>query len=62
MAADEQVLVVPRAALPDRAGEPDRIVADARRLENEVGFQAAISLERSLADALGYWRAQADAG
>jgi nucleoside-diphosphate-sugar epimerase len=49
-------------ALPDRAGEPRQLVADTSRLEKEVRFRAAIGLERALADALDYWRAEARAG
>jgi nucleoside-diphosphate-sugar epimerase len=45
-------------ALPDRAGEPPRIVADVSRLRHEVSFQPARSLETGLADALSFWSQQ----
>jgi nucleoside-diphosphate-sugar epimerase len=35
-------------ALPRRAGEPERLVADTRRLRDEVGFRPAISLEQGI--------------
>jgi len=37
-------------ALPRRAGEPDRLVADTRRLSGEVGFAPAIALEQGIAE------------
>ena len=43
-------------ALPDRAGEPPRIVAKVDRLKKEVGFDAARSIEQGLQEALVYWR------
>ena len=36
-------------ALPDRADEPPYIVADSRRLREEVGFQPAIALRAGIA-------------
>ncbi|MBC7102128.1 MAG: NAD(P)-dependent oxidoreductase [Parvibaculum sp.] len=45
-------------ALPDRPGDPPRIVADTRRLREELGFRPSISLEQGLGDALSYWRAR----
>ena len=42
-------------ALPDR-DEPERIVADVRRLTEEVGFRAIRPLEQGLAEALDWWR------
>ena len=44
--------LVQLGALPDRAGEPARIVAEVSRLSREVGFTAQWSLERGLSDAL----------
>ncbi|MFN4230106.1 NAD-dependent epimerase/dehydratase family protein [Parvibaculum sp.] len=43
-------------ALPDRPGEPPRIVADTRRMREELGFVPAISLEQGLRDVLDFWR------
>jgi nucleoside-diphosphate-sugar epimerase len=45
-------------ALPDRPGDPPRIVADTRRLREELGFRPSISLEQGLGGALSYWRAR----
>jgi nucleoside-diphosphate-sugar epimerase len=42
-------------ALADRPGEPRRIVAEVRRLRNEVGFQPAHTLDEGLLHALQYW-------
>ena len=42
-------------ALIDREGEPPRIVADTRRLREEVGFRAARSLDEGLADTYSWW-------
>jgi nucleoside-diphosphate-sugar epimerase len=44
-------------ALPDRAGEPPLLVADVRRLRDEVGFTPAWSLPAGLAQTLGGGRA-----
>ncbi|MFN7002646.1 MAG: NAD-dependent epimerase/dehydratase family protein [Roseinatronobacter sp.] len=43
-------------ALPDRIGDPPRIVAKIDRLRDEVGFRPAIDLETGLARALEHWR------
>lgn len=43
-------------ALPDRPGEPIRLVGDARRLNEEVGFVPERSLTEGLADAVSWWR------
>ena len=43
-------------ALPDRAGEPPRIVADVRRLRREVGYQPAISMEERLGETYRWWQ------
>jgi nucleoside-diphosphate-sugar epimerase len=37
-------------AVPRRPGEPDRLVADTRRLTGEVGFAPAIALEQGIAE------------
>lgn len=49
-------------ALPDRAGEPPFIVADTRRLGDEVGFRNMHSLDEGLSNALQFWRTQAEGG
>jgi nucleoside-diphosphate-sugar epimerase len=43
-------------ALPDRAGEPLSLVADVSRLQDEIGYLPAITLDRGFRDALEYWR------
>ena len=43
-------------ALPDRAGEPPRIVADVSRLRREVGYQPAISMEERLGETYRWWQ------
>ncbi|HEV7527522.1 MAG TPA: NAD(P)-dependent oxidoreductase [Solirubrobacteraceae bacterium] len=43
-------------ALPRRPGEPDALVADTRRLRDEVGFAPAIALERGIAQAVASLR------
>jgi nucleoside-diphosphate-sugar epimerase len=45
-----------RGALPPRPGEPERLVADTRRLRGEVGFEPRISLEEGIADTVAWWR------
>jgi nucleoside-diphosphate-sugar epimerase len=45
-------------ALPDREGEPERIVAKVARLRDEVGFQPARDLRTGLTEALDWWRAR----
>jgi nucleoside-diphosphate-sugar epimerase len=42
-------------ALPDRADEPPRIVAEVSRLRDEVKFRPARSLDAGLRDALAFW-------
>ena len=44
--------------VPSRPDEPTRLVADIARLRQEVSFEPKISLERGLADAIGWWRKQ----
>ena len=43
-------------ARPAPAGEPGVLVADARRLREEVGFAPRFDLETGLADAIAWWR------
>lgn len=43
-------------ALPMRAGEPDRLVANAGRLIHEVGFRPRIGFDEGLADAVDWWQ------
>jgi nucleoside-diphosphate-sugar epimerase len=45
-------------ALETRAAEPAAIVADTRRLREEVGFASNVGLEQGLAEAVDWWRAQ----
>ncbi len=45
-------------ALPNRAGEPPRIVADVHRLRDEVGFRPSRSLDEGLAETYAWWRRQ----
>jgi nucleoside-diphosphate-sugar epimerase len=42
--------------VPDRPFEPQMIVADTRRLNNEVGFHPRYDLDSGLRDALEHWR------
>ena len=48
-------------ALPDRVGEPTRITANVDRLRQATGFAPSGTLDLKLADALEYWRGQAQA-
>jgi nucleoside-diphosphate-sugar epimerase len=43
-------------ALPQRAGEPPRLVADTQRLRDEVGFTPRLSLRDGIADTVAWWR------
>lgn len=45
-------------ALAPRKGEPARLVADTRRLEQEVGFSPCIALEDGIEQAVAWWRAE----
>ena len=49
--------LVRRGALPDRPGDPARLVADVSRLQDEVGFRARWQLFDGLADTASWWRA-----
>ena len=44
-------------ALPSRAGEPERLVADVDRLRTEVGFSPSIGLKQGIAETVAWWRA-----
>ena len=46
-----------RGALPDREGDPPRLVADVSRLREEVGFAPRIALHEGLAGTLEWLRA-----
>lgn len=45
-------------ALPDRPNDRPRIVADVRRLRNELGFNPACTLEQRLTETYLWWCAQ----
>ena len=45
-------------ARPAPAGEPGVLVADARRLRDEVGFTPRFGLESGIADAVAWWRGE----
>ncbi len=47
-------------ALPDRAGEPLAITANVALLRQATGFVPSGTIDHKLADALGYWRGQAE--
>lgn len=47
--------LVQLGALPNRADDPPRIVADVSRLRDEANFVPARDLETGLRDALSYW-------
>jgi nucleoside-diphosphate-sugar epimerase len=55
------VELIDRGARPLAPGEPQRIVADVRRLSREVGFEARISLADGLASTVEWWRERARA-
>jgi nucleoside-diphosphate-sugar epimerase len=44
--------------LPDRAAEPEEIVADVTRLRDEVGFAPTLTLTEGVADTVAWWREQ----
>jgi nucleoside-diphosphate-sugar epimerase len=48
--------LVRRGALPNRQGEPAKLVADVRRLRNEVGFEPHYDLESGIKDTVDWWR------
>jgi nucleoside-diphosphate-sugar epimerase len=48
--------LVRRGALPPREGEPAELVADVRRLRDEVGFAPRFDLERGVRDTVDWWR------
>jgi nucleoside-diphosphate-sugar epimerase len=43
-------------AVPTRAGEPARLVADVRRLREEVGFAPQVTLEDGVRRTVAWWR------
>ncbi len=43
-------------AVPTRAGEPPRLVADVRRLREEVGFDSRVALEDGVRRTVAWWR------
>lgn len=43
-------------ALPARPDEPASIVADVRRLRNEVGWRPSLTLDEGLADVVSWWK------
>lgn len=43
-------------ALPDRANDPPRLVADVTRLSDEVGWRAPIGVEQGIARTVAWWR------
>jgi nucleoside-diphosphate-sugar epimerase len=43
-------------ALPERPGEPEALVADTRRLRDEVGWRPRVSLEEGLRETLEWWQ------
>ncbi len=45
-------------ARPPRAGDPPFMVADVKRLRDEVGFQPRFTLDETLNDAIDFWQAQ----
>jgi nucleoside-diphosphate-sugar epimerase len=45
-------------ARPMAENDPPRIVADVRRLREEVGFKPRYTLDQGLADAVSWWRQQ----
>jgi len=49
-------------ALPRREGEPAELLADTRRLREEVGFTPGVELEAGIAEAVAWWRARSQGG
>jgi nucleoside-diphosphate-sugar epimerase len=50
--------LVALGALPDRPGEPPNLVGTPSRLLKETGFTPRYDLDRTLADAIAWWRSQ----
>ncbi|HET7233284.1 MAG TPA: NAD(P)-dependent oxidoreductase [Longimicrobium sp.] len=48
-------------ALPSRPGDPPLLVADVRRLANEVGWSPRIDLEEGMRESVGWWRSGGNA-
>ena len=51
--------LVRAGALPQREGEPPEIVADVRRLRDEVGFAPRLGLAEGIGRTVDWWRSQA---
>jgi nucleoside-diphosphate-sugar epimerase len=47
--------LVRRGALPKREGEPAKLVADVRRLREEVGFTPRFDLESGIKNSVSWW-------
>jgi nucleoside-diphosphate-sugar epimerase len=47
-------------ALPQRAGEPERLTADVRRLREEVGWSPSIDLREGVTRTVEWWRRRGD--
>lgn len=48
-------------ALPQREGEPPKLVADVARLRDEVGFRPRYDLRTGIEDTVDWWRSRAPA-
>lgn len=55
-AATGRADLVDLGRLPARHGDPDQLVADVRRLRQEVGFEPAIGLAEGIAQTVDWWR------
>lgn len=49
-------------ARPMSEGEPSALVADVRRLREEVGWSTKIGLDEGLDDAIAWWRERVSGG
>jgi len=45
--------------LPQREGEPPKLVADVARLRDEVGFRPRYDLRAGIEDTVEWWRSRA---
>lgn len=45
-------------SLPSRSGEPQQLVANVRRLEEEVGFVPRYTMDETVASSFDYWKQQ----
>jgi nucleoside-diphosphate-sugar epimerase len=48
-------------ALPTRAGDPEVIVGDTRRMRTELDWRPATALERGISETVAWWRARPSA-